>query len=92
MVVPGRLRSQLAASGGGIVLQPTFIAGALIRQGKLTPLLTEYQWPTVPAYAVYPPTRHLSFRVRTFIDFLVDYFSGTPYWDEECEALTARQS
>jgi len=88
----GDFLSQLAASGGGIVLQPTFIAGALIRQGKLTPLLTEYQWPTVPAYAVYPPTRHLSFRVRTFIDFLVDYFSGTPYWDEECEALTARQS
>jgi len=88
----GDFLSQLAASGGGVVMQPTFIAGALIRQGKLTPLLTDYQWPTVPAYAVYPPTRHLSFRVRTFIDFLVDYFSGTPYWDEDCEALNARQS
>jgi hypothetical protein len=41
---------------------------------------------------VYPPTRHLSFRVRTFIDYLVDYFSGTSSWDEDCEVLSARQS
>jgi DNA-binding transcriptional LysR family regulator len=88
----GDFLSQLAASGRGIVIQPTFIAGALIRRGELKPLLTDYQWPSVPAYAVYPPTRHLSFRVRTFIDFLVDYFSGTPSWDEDCEALSARQS
>ncbi|MDH3416620.1 MAG: LysR family transcriptional regulator [Gammaproteobacteria bacterium] len=88
----GDFLAQLAARGRGIVMQPTFIAGALIRQGKLMPLLTDYQWPAAPAFAVYPPTRHLSFRVRTFIDFLVDYFSATPSWDEECEALSARQS
>jgi DNA-binding transcriptional LysR family regulator len=88
----GDFLSQLAAKGLGIVIQPTFIAGELIRRGELLPLLTDYQWPTMPAYAVYPPTRHLSFRVRTFIDFLVEYFSGTPYWDEECEALSARHS
>jgi len=88
----GELLSQLAAKGLGIVMQPTFIAGELIRRGALLPLLTDYQWPTAPAYAVYPPTRHLSFRVRTFIDFLIGYFSGTPYWDEDCEALSARQS
>ena len=88
----GDFLSRLAVNGMGIVIQPTFIAGELIRRGELQPLLTDYQWPEVPAYAVYPPTRHLSFRVRTFIDFLVDYFSGTPYWDEECEVLSARQS
>ena len=88
----GDLLAQLAANGRGIVMQPTFIAGALVKRGELTQLLTEYQWPVLPAFAVYPPTRHLSFRVRTFIDFLVDYFSGTPSWDEDCEALSARQS
>lgn len=88
----GDFLSQLAARGQGIVMQPTFIAGELIKEGALLPLLTDHEWPTVPAYAVYPPTRHLSFRVRTFIDFLVDHFAGVPYWDEDCEVLSARQS
>lgn len=88
----GDFLSQLAANNLGIVMQPTFIAGDLIRRGALLPLLTDYQWPMIPAYAVYPPTRHLSFRVRTIIDFLTEYFSGMPYWDEDCEALRARQS
>ena len=88
----GDLLSQLAAKDMGVVIQPTFIAGDRIKRGELVPLLTNYEWPAVPAYAVYPPTRHLSFRVRTFIDYLVDYFSDTPYWDEDCELLSARQS
>jgi len=88
----GDMLAQLAAQGVGIVLQPTFIAGDLIDGGELVPLLTEYKWPMVPAYAVYPPTRHLSFRVRTFIDYLVDYFSGTPYWDKECAVLSAKRT
>ena len=87
----GDFLSQLAARGLGIAMQPTFIAGEMIRDGDLVPLLTDYAWPMVPAYAVYPPTRHLSFRVRTFIDFLVQHFAGTPHWDEDCEVLSARQ-
>jgi DNA-binding transcriptional LysR family regulator len=75
-----------AVNGLGIALQPTFIAGDAIRRGKLVPILTEYEWPVTPAYAVYPPTRHLSYRVRAFIDFLVNKFDGTPYWDRDCTA------
>ena len=75
-----------ASHGLGIVMQPTFIAGERIRRGELVPILTDYEWPVTPAYAVYPPTRHLSYRVREFIDHLADCFSGTPAWDEDCEA------
>lgn len=75
----------LAAAGLGLVIQPTFIAHESIRRGDLEPVLTEHQWPVTPAYAVYPPTRHLSYRVRAFIDYLVERFSGTPYWDRDCE-------
>ncbi len=73
-----------AADGLGVVMQPTFIAGELISRGELVPLLTNYQWPVTPAYAVYPPTRHLTYRVREFIDFLTARFAGLPYWDEDC--------
>ena len=73
-----------AAEGLGLALQPTFIAGEAISRGELQPLLTDYTWPVSPAYAIYPPTRHLSYRVREFIDFLAERFSGMPYWDEDC--------
>ena len=81
-----------AGQGLGVVLQPTFLAGDKIRSGDLLPILTNFEWPVSPAYAVYPPTRHLSYRVRAFIDVLAEYFSGVPYWDEDCEALSAKQS
>jgi len=88
----GDFLSNAAAHGMGLVIQPTFIAAAAIRSGNLTPVLSNYSWPISPAYAVYPPTRHLSYRVREFIDFLVERFAGTPQWDRDCEALSARQS
>lgn len=73
-----------AAADRGIVLLPTFITHEAIAAGRLRPVLTEFSWPATPAYAVYPPTRHLSYRVRAFIDYLVEYFSGTPSWDSDC--------
>jgi len=80
----GDFLSEAAIEGLGIVMQPTFIAGEAISRGELVPILTDYQWPVTPAWAAYPPTRHLSFRVRQFIDFLAEYFAGTPYWDKDC--------
>jgi len=88
----GDFLANAAAHGLGVVIQPTFLAAEAIRRGNLVPLLTDYEWPVSPAYAVYPPTRHLSYRVRAFIDFLAEKFAGTPHWDRECETLSARQS
>ncbi|MBT8102276.1 MAG: LysR family transcriptional regulator [Gammaproteobacteria bacterium] len=87
----GDFLANAAAHGMGIVMQPTFIAAESIRRGNLVPILTDHTWPISPAYAIYPPTRHLSYRVRAFIDFLVERFSGTPQWDRECEAITMRK-
>jgi len=77
----GDFLARMALEGQGIAMQPTFIVGDAIAEGRLVSLLDRYAWPVTPAYAVYPPTRHLSFRVRAFIDFLAEYFSGTPVWD-----------
>lgn len=74
-----------AIRGMGITMQPTFIVGTAIARGELLPVLTDYQWPVSPAYAVYPATRYLSSRVRKLIDYLADYFSGDLPWDEDCE-------
>jgi DNA-binding transcriptional LysR family regulator len=40
-----------------------------------------YKAPEISVYAIYPPTRELSVKVRLMIDFLVERFGGRPYWD-----------
>jgi DNA-binding transcriptional LysR family regulator len=77
---------QAAEDGYGIVLGPSFILYQAIEGGRLVPILTDHQWPTLHAYAVYPATRHLSRRVRAFVDFLAERFAGLPYWDRGLEA------
>ena len=84
MASSGDFLCAAAREGLGIAMQPTFIAGEFISRGELQPVLADYRWPVTPAYAIYPPTRHLSYRVREFIDFLAEYFSGVPYWDRDC--------
>lgn len=77
----GDFLRQAAIAGLGIILEPTFIIYDAISKGQLVPLLTDYQWPVIDAYAIYPHTRHLSQRVRALVDFLAQRFEGTPYWD-----------
>src|SRR5215471_4259946 len=70
-----------AVRGRGIALLPTFICGADLQEGRLRSILVEYHAPEIALYAIYPQTRHLSVKVRVFIDFLVERFGGRPYWD-----------
>ncbi len=77
----GEFLRDAAIDGLGIVLIPSFLVYKEIERGDLIPLLTEYKQRQLAAYAVYPQTRHLSQRVRAFVDFLIQRFEGTPYWD-----------
>jgi DNA-binding transcriptional LysR family regulator len=70
-----------AVRGRGIALLPTFIVGADLQAGRLRTILSEYKAPEIAICAIYPETRHLSVKVRAFIDFLVERFGGRPYWD-----------
>ncbi|EWY36351.1 LysR family transcriptional regulator [Skermanella stibiiresistens SB22] len=81
-----------AAVGGlGIVRQPTFIIGDALRDGRLVEILTEYSLAPTSAYAVYPHARNLSPKVRSFVDFLVEHFRGTPPWDIGLDSVVERQ-
>lgn len=71
-----------ALLGLGIVLTPTFIVGAELRDGALIPLLPEYRTPEVGIHAVYPHSRHLSAKVRSFVDFLLPRYGEHPPWDD----------
>ena len=69
-----------AIEGAGIISMPDFIVWDSIREGRLVPLLKEYTFAEVGIHALYPPTRHLSAKIRTFVDTLADHFSPAPYW------------
>ncbi len=77
VLVPAKLKTnngdfllQAALAGHGLILHPTFYLRDALERGALVPLLTDHAWPELNAYAVYPPTRHLSSRVRALVDFL----------------------
>ncbi len=70
-----------AFQGLGIALLPTFIAGPELSAGTLKSILSGYRAPDLSVCALYPPTRHISMKVRALIDFLVEHFGDKPYWD-----------
>jgi DNA-binding transcriptional LysR family regulator len=74
------LHAELAARGVGIVFEPAFVVGDEIRAGRLVPLLQDYEPAPLPIYAVYPSRRHLSAKVRVFVDFLMGKFAAARDW------------
>lgn len=76
----GDLHAEAAAHGAGIAFEPTFIVGPDVRAGRLVPLLQDYQAPITAIYAVYPSRRHLSAKVRLFVEFLLRRFADSQDW------------
>ncbi len=76
----GDLLAEAAVHGAGIVFEPAFIVGPDVRAGRLVPLLQEFVPPPLPIYAVYPSRKHLSAKVRLFVDFLVARFAAAQDW------------
>ena len=71
----GEMLAAVAAEGVGIALEPCFIVGPLIEKGLLVPILQDFEPPRSGIYAVYPSRRHLSGKVRAFVDFLAQRFA-----------------
>lgn len=71
-----------ALSGLGLVLLPTYMVGQDIRKGRLQTVLTDYVPAPLEIHAVYPHRKHLSAKVRTFVDFLHERFHPKPYWED----------
>ncbi|PSJ44693.1 LysR family transcriptional regulator [Zobellella endophytica] len=70
-----------AITGAGIVLQPTFISGQAIQEGKLQIILPEYEPEPMALYAVFAHRQLMASKVRYFVDFIGGYFGDPPYWD-----------
>jgi DNA-binding transcriptional LysR family regulator len=77
----GEALREAALRDQGIALLPTFIVGQELQEGRLRTLLTDYRPPPVSLSILYPRHRHLSTKVRFFVDMVMERFSGRPYWD-----------
>jgi DNA-binding transcriptional LysR family regulator len=77
----GDLLAEVAARGTGVVFEPAFIVGPEVRAGRLVPLLQDFEPAPIPIYAVYPSRKHLSAKVRLFVEFLVRSFADTKDWN-----------
>ena len=65
----------------GIVNLPSFIIGNDLRLGSLVSILEPFLVQDAGVHAVYPHSRHLSAKVRAFVDFLAERCGPVPYWD-----------
>ncbi|KAF2393680.1 MULTISPECIES: LysR family transcriptional regulator [Pseudomonas] len=63
-------------AGLGVIHTFTYSVQAHIERGELVPILEDWRPPRYPFHVLYPPNRHLSNRVRVFIDWLAQLFAG----------------
>jgi len=71
---PGAI-AQMAIGGLGIARSPHYVVEAALESGQLEQILPKYTTDEFGLYALYPPNRHLTSRVRALIDHLTQYFA-----------------
>lgn len=59
-------------AGLGVVALPSYMAEPHVARGELLPVLQDWQLPAMPMHVMFPPNRHMSQRLRVFIDWVVE--------------------
>lgn len=67
---------RLAQRGLGIARLPAYVADRALAEGRLERLAPDWRTLDFGLYALYPPNRHLTARVRALIDHLATRFAG----------------
>jgi LysR family transcriptional regulator for bpeEF and oprC len=63
-------------AGLGVSQVALFGAAPHLRSGELVQVLAEWTRPAIPLHIVYPPNRHVSAKVRAFVEWVVDLFEA----------------
>lgn len=59
----------------GIIQLPTYHVRSRLKAGVLVEILPQHRPPSLPLHVLYPQNRHLSQRVRVFVDWLAELFA-----------------
>jgi LysR family transcriptional regulator, regulator for bpeEF and oprC len=65
--------------GLGVSQVARFVAAAHLANGELVEVLPGWTRPPIPVHVVYPPNRHLSAKVRAFVEWVVELFARRPH-------------
>ncbi|MFP5393491.1 MAG: LysR family transcriptional regulator [Gammaproteobacteria bacterium] len=60
----------------GMVQMPIYMAEPLVAEGKLQMILEDWGTSPVPIHVVYPQNRHLSAKVRVFVEWVAELFAS----------------
>jgi DNA-binding transcriptional LysR family regulator len=69
----------VAVGGQGIALLPGYQCVEHVRARRLERVLRDWDAPSTPVHVVYPSTRHLSPKVKSFIDHLYEAMTPPPW-------------
>lgn len=75
-VFGAEIYSASAVAGLGIIQCPHYRMAELIERGVMREILTDTPPPPMPVSVLYPHNRHLSPRVRVFVDWLSEIFEN----------------
>lgn len=75
----GQVLRAAALSGMGILVQPKYILYEDLVAGRLVSVLDDWDLPQLTVNIAFQSRRHMSAKVRTFIDFLVAHFERMDY-------------
>lgn len=72
--------AHLAAVLGGFGISQCvrLVADPYLQSGQLVEVLPDWRCPPIPMHVVYPPNRHLSAKVRAFVDWAAELFAKDP--------------
>jgi DNA-binding transcriptional LysR family regulator len=68
-----------ALLGHGISMHPTYMVMQDLQEGRLVSVLPQFRPVGVDIYAVFPSRKNLPVRVRTFLDFLRQWFAAADW-------------
>ena len=68
----GRMLRKMVMDGHGVARLPSFYVEEDIQEGELIALFDEFPSTTIDVFAIYPSRQHLSPKVRSFIDLLIE--------------------
>jgi LysR family transcriptional regulator for bpeEF and oprC len=66
-------------AGLGISQGAMFAVAPHLASGELVRVLPDWSRPAIPVHVVYPPNRHLSAKVRAFVDWAAELFARHPH-------------
>ncbi|HYW58345.1 MAG TPA: LysR family transcriptional regulator [Polaromonas sp.] len=68
----GNAYAAAGLAGMGVLWLPDYMARAHVIRGGLVPLLQDWRLDPMPLYVAFPPHRHVSAKLRVFIDWVVE--------------------